>query len=129
MKVVVDVLDALDVITGSVGVAIICRVIIGRSLERLGFTDALMRLFIPFTKWIKVNPSVVIPSIYNILGDINAAGKIAGPILVKANATKNEQKIAVATRVQSQQSFSTFMLDYAGIWAPIETGMGSFLGA
>jgi hypothetical protein len=29
--------------------------------------------------------------VYNILGDINAAGRIAGPILVKAGATKDEQ--------------------------------------
>src|SRR5690606_38116578 len=47
---------------------------------------------------------------YNILGDINAAGKIAGPILVKAHATKAEQKIAVATMIQSPQSFATFVL-------------------
>lgn len=97
-------------LTGTVGVAIIASVIIGRTLERLGFTDALMRIFIPLTRLIKINSSVVIPSIYNILGDINAAGKIAGPIMVRAKATKDEQKIAVASMVQSQQSFSTFML-------------------
>src|SRR5699024_7864324 len=57
-----------------------------------------------------INPAVIIPSAYNLLGDINAAGKIAGPILVKANATKSEQKIAVATMVQSPQSFATFVL-------------------
>ncbi|MCA1784842.1 MAG: hypothetical protein LC657_02540, partial [Desulfobacteraceae bacterium] len=96
-------------LTGKVGVAIIISVLIGRILERLGFTDALMRLFIPVTRLIGVNSSVIIPSVYNILGDINAAGRIAGPILVKAGATKDEQKMAICTMVQSQQSFSTFM--------------------
>ena len=111
-------------LTGTVGVAIIVSVIIGRALERLGFTDALMRLFIPITKLMKINSSVVIPSIYNILGDINAAGKIAGPILVRSGATKDEQKIAVATMVQSQQSFSTFML---GLVALTAVGVNAFV--
>lgn len=96
-------------LTGKVGVAIIISVLIGRVLERFGFTDALMRLLLPITRIIKVNSAVIIPSVYNILGDINAAGRIAGPILVKAGATKDEQKIAICTMVQSQQSFSTFM--------------------
>jgi hypothetical protein len=97
-------------IQGSVGWAIICSVITGRLLERAGFTDALIRIFVPITKWLGVNPVVVIPGIYNILGDINAAGRITGPALKSSGATKDEQKIAVATMVQSQQSFSTFML-------------------
>ena len=96
-------------LTGKVGVAIIISVLIGRILERFGFTDALMRIFLPVTRVIGVNSSVIVPSVYNILGDINAAGRIAGPILVKAGATKDEQKIAICTMVQSQQSFSTFM--------------------
>ena len=96
-------------LTGKVGVAIIISVLIGRILERFGFTDALMRIFLPVTRIIGVNSSVIIPSVYNILGDINAAGRIAGPILIKAGATKDEQKIAICTMVQSQQSFSTFM--------------------
>ncbi|WP_085991109.1 hypothetical protein [Oceanobacillus senegalensis] len=93
-----------------VGIAIIVSVIVGRMLERFGFTDGLIRIFVPIMKALKINPSVIIPSSYNILGDINAAGKIAGPILVKANATKAEQKIAVATMIQSPQSFATFVL-------------------
>jgi hypothetical protein len=97
-------------LTSEVGVAIIISVIVGRILERLGFTDGLIRIFVPVMKWFKINPSVIIPSVYNILGDINAAGKIAGPILVKAGATKAEQKIAVATMIQSPQSFATFVL-------------------
>ncbi|WP_442599995.1 hypothetical protein [Neobacillus sp. D3-1R] len=97
-------------LTSEVGIAIIVSVIVGRLLERLGFTDGLIRLFVPIMKWFKINPSVIIPSVYNILGDINAAGKISGPILVKANATKAEQKIAVATMIQSPQSFATFVL-------------------
>ena len=96
-------------LTGKVGVAIIISVLIGRILERCGFTDALMRLLLPVTRLIKINSAVLVPAVYNILGDINAAGRIAGPILVKAGATKDEQKIAVCTMVQSQQSFSTFM--------------------
>ncbi|RJS61879.1 hypothetical protein [Bacillus sp. PK3_68] len=110
-------------LTGTVGVTIIVSVIIGRTLERLGFTDALIRVFVPITKLLKINSAVVIPSIYNILGDINAAGKIAGPILVRSGATKDEQKIAVATMVQSQQSFSTFML---GMMALTAVGANAF---
>ncbi|MCZ2258215.1 hypothetical protein [Sporosarcina sp. G11-34] len=97
-------------LTGEVGIAIIVSVIFGRLLERLGFTDGLIRIFVPIMKWFKINPSVIIPSAYNILGDINAAGKISAPILVKAKATKSEQKIAVATMVQSPQSFATLVL-------------------
>lgn len=93
-----------------VGVAIIISVIVGRILERLGFTDALIRIFIPIMKFFKINPSVIIPSVYNVLGDINAAGAIAGPVLVKAKATKSEQKIAIATMIQSPQSFATLVL-------------------
>lgn len=111
-------------LTGTVGVSIIVSVIIGRSLERLGFTDALSRIFVPLTNLYKINPAVIIPSIYNILGDINAAGKIAGPILMRSNATKDEQKIAVATMVQSQQSFATFML---GMVALTAVGVNAFI--
>ncbi|MDB1933042.1 MULTISPECIES: hypothetical protein [Clostridium] len=93
-----------------VGVAIIISVIVGRILERLGFTDALIRIFIPIMKIFKVNPSVIIPSVYNVLGDINAAGAISGPVLKKARATKAEQKIAIATMIQSPQSFATLVL-------------------
>ncbi|MFZ5642381.1 MAG: hypothetical protein ACOY46_02175 [Bacillota bacterium] len=106
-----------------VGVAIIVSVMIGRILERLGFTDALIRIFVPIMKYFKVNSAVVIPAVYNILGDINAAGRIAGPILVKAGATKDEQKIAITTMVQSQQSFSTFML---GLLAMTTVGIKVF---
>lgn len=97
-------------ITGSLGVTIILSVVTGRILERLGFTDALIRIFTPIIKLLGVNPTVVIPAVYNILGDINAAGRITGPTLKRAKATKDEQKIAIATMIQSQQSFSTFML-------------------
>ncbi|RJS62437.1 hypothetical protein CJ483_01605 [Bacillus sp. PK3_68] len=93
-----------------IGIAIIASVIMGRLLERLGFTDGLIRMFVPVMKWFRINPAVIIPSVYNVLGDINAAGKIAGPILMKASATKDEQKIAVATMIQSPQSFATFVL-------------------
>ena len=104
-------------ITQSLGVAIICSVMMGRILERLGFTDALMRAFMPIARLMGINPAVIIPSVYNILGDINAAGKISGPILVKAGATKDEKKIAICTMVQSQQSFSTFMFGLLALTA------------
>ncbi|MFD1706536.1 hypothetical protein ACFSCZ_07180 [Siminovitchia sediminis] len=111
-------------LTGTVGVTIIVSVVIGRTLERLGFTDALIRVFLPVTKLLKINSAVLIPSIYNILGDINAAGKIAGPILVRSGATRAEQKMAIATMVQSQQSFSTFML---GMLALTAVGVNAFV--
>ncbi|SDM74826.1 hypothetical protein SAMN04488137_1752 [Fictibacillus solisalsi] len=110
-------------LTGSVGVAIILSVMTGRILERLGFTDALIRLFVPITKKLGINPTVVIPGLYHIVGDINAAGRIAGPILKKAHATKDEQKIAVATMVQCQQSFSCFLL---GLIALSAAGINAF---
>ncbi|HHW18933.1 MAG TPA: hypothetical protein GXX30_08555 [Firmicutes bacterium] len=117
---------------GTLGTAIICSVMTGRILERLGLTDALLRVFMPLAKIIGVNPAVVVPGVYNILGDINAAGRISGPVLKKAKATKDEQKIAVATMVQSQQSFSTFMLGLialtrAGVWAFPVIIIGLFL--
>src|SRR5699024_7273682 len=77
-------------LTSEVGIAVIVSVIVGRLLERLGFTDGLIRLMVPILQLFKINPAVVIPSAYNILGDINAAGKIAAPILIKAKATKAE---------------------------------------
>lgn len=110
-------------LTSEVGIAIIVSVIVGRILERLGFTDGLIRIFVPVMKWFKINPSVIIPSVYNILGDINAAGRIAGPILVNAKASKSEQKIAVATMIQSPQSFATFVL---GLIALSAFGINAF---
>ena len=93
-------------VAGPIGAAIIISVAMGRILERLGFTDALMRIFVPLMRYIGVNAAIAIPSIYNILGDVNAAGRIAGPILQKAGATKDEQKIAIATMMQNPSSFS-----------------------
>lgn len=110
-------------ITGSLGITIMLSVIVGRVLERLGFTDALVRIFAPIANWMRINPTVIIPAVYNILGDINAAGRITGPTLKQAGATKAEQKIAVATMVQSQQSFSTFML---GMLAMTRAGIAVF---
>lgn len=111
------------IFNGTVGIAIIVSVMVGRILERLGFTDALMRVFVPIMRRVGINSAVVIPGVYNILGDINAAGRIAGPIMIKAGATKDEQKIAIATMVQSQQSFSTFML---GLLAMTAVGVKVF---
>lgn len=100
----------VKVFIGPVGVAIIISVTIGRLLERLGFTDALIRLFLPVMRLMGINSAVIVPAIYNMFGDINAAGRIAGPVLVQAKATTSEQKMAVALMVNLQQSFSTFML-------------------
>lgn len=97
-------------ILSKMSVSIVLSVIMGRVLERLGFTDALMRIFLPIGKLLKFNAAVLIPAIYNILGDINAAGRISGPILVKSKATLDEKKLAIFTMVQSEQSFSTFMI-------------------
>jgi hypothetical protein len=93
-------------VTGSIGCAIIISVTLGRVLERLGFTDALMRIFVPLMKLVGVNACVAIPVVYNILGDVNAAGRISSPIFSKAGATKDEQKIGIATLMQAPSSFS-----------------------
>lgn len=94
----------------NIGAAIIASTMVGRILERLGFTDALMRVFVPIMRLTGVNSAVVVPGVYNILGDVNAAGRIGGPVLLKAGATRDEQKIAIATLVQAPNSFSIFML-------------------
>lgn len=109
-------------LTGSLGTAIILSVMTGRILERLGFTDALVRVFTPLARLFKITPLVIVPAIYNILGDINASGRITAPSLKKAGATKDEQKIAIATMCSGNQSFSTLMLGLlafskGGIWA------------
>ena len=93
-------------LTSSVTGAIMISVMMGRILERLGLTDALMRVFIPLMKFINVNAAVAVPSIYNVLGDVNAAGRIGAPILKKAGATKDEQKIAIAMLLSGPSSFS-----------------------
>ena len=104
-------------LTSDVGVAIVVSVIVGRVLERLGFTDALIRIFLPVMGAMGINPSVIIPSVYNILGDINASGKIAGPILVKAGATQDEIKLSIATMIQNPQSFATFAIGLVALTA------------
>src|SRR5690625_7675062 len=70
----------------------------------------MMRVFVPMMRFLKINTAVIIPSVYDICGDINAAGRISGSILRKAGATRDEQKIAVASMVQSQECLSTFIL-------------------
>lgn len=117
---------------GTLGCTIILSVMTGRILERLGLTDALVRVFTPVARWMKITPLIIVPSIYNILGDINAAGRITAPSLKKAGATKDEQKIAIATMCQGNQSFSTFMLGLVAfskgnIWAFPIIAVGLFL--
>ena len=92
------------------GATIVVSIMTGRILERLGFTDALMRIFLPIMKYINVNAAVVVGIIYNILGDVNAAGKIAGPVVKKAGCTRDEQKIAIATLTNAPASFSIIVL-------------------
>lgn len=99
------------------GATIVVSVMTGRILERLGMTDALMRIFLPIMKYLKINASVVIGVIYNILGDVNAAGKIAAPVVMKAGATKDEQKIAIATLCQAPCSFSIIVLGIMALTA------------
>ena len=99
------------------GATIVVSVMTGRILERLGMTDALMRIFLPIMKYLKINASVVIGVIYNILGDVNAAGKIAAPVVMKSGATKDEQKIAIATLCQAPCSFSIIVLGLMALTA------------
>lgn len=96
--------------TSKLGAAIVISVVIGRVLERCGFTDALMRIFLPVMKYLKINAAVVVGIIYNILGDVNAAGRIAGPVVKKAGCSKDEQKIAIATLMNAPCSFSILVL-------------------
>lgn len=105
------------------GATIVVSIMTGRILERLGFTDALMRLFLPVMKYLKINAAVVVGIIYNILGDVNAAGKIAGPVVMKAGCTRDEQKIAIATLTNAPASFSIMVL---GIIALSTAGINPF---
>ena len=59
--------------TSMLGATIVVSIMTGRILERLGFTDALMRIFLPIMKYLKINAAVCVGIIYNILGDVNAA--------------------------------------------------------
>ena len=104
-------------ITSRVMPAIVISVTAGRVLERLGFTDVLMRLFVPVMKYVGVNASVAVPSIYNILGDVNAAGRISAPIIKQSGATKDEQKIAIATMMQNPSSFSILVFGITALAA------------
>jgi hypothetical protein len=117
-KTVVDVF-----IVGPVGIFIVGSMLLGRVLERLGVTDALIRLFVPIMARLRINPAVVVPGIYNIFADIVVASRIGGAVVKKAGATKDEQKIAVATMVQSEQGFATFVL---GLMALIAAGVNPF---
>ena len=97
--------------------AIVISVTIGRLLERLGFTDVLMRIFVPIMKYVGVNASIAVPAIYNILGDVNAAGRIAAPIIRQSGASKDEQKIAIATMMQGPSSFSILVFGITALAA------------
>ena len=105
------------------GATIVVSIMTGRILERLGFTDALMRIFLPIMKYLKINAAVCVGIIYNILGDVNAAGRIAGPVVMKAGCTKDEQKIAIATLTNAPCSFSIIVL---GIIALSTAGINPF---
>lgn len=111
-------------ILGATGVATIIAVMLGRILERLGLTDALIRIFRPISKLLNINPTFLIPGVYNFLGDVNAAGKISAPIMMKANATRDEIKIAVCTMIQFPPTFASFML---GISCLAAAGINAFV--
>lgn len=93
----------------SVGAGILVSIIIGRLLERGGVTDGLVKLFTPIAKLFKINPTALVPGIYNFLGDVNAAGKITAPIMENAKATTDEKKIAIATMLQLPPAFGAFL--------------------
>ncbi len=93
----------------SVGAGIVVSVIIGRLLERGGVTDGLVKLFTPLAKVLKMNPTTLVPGLYNFLGDVNAAGRITAPILQNAKATTDEKKIAIATMLQMPPAFGAFL--------------------
>lgn len=97
-------------IIGATGVATLIAVMIGRILERLGLTDALIRIFSPISRLLNINPTFLIAGVYNFLGDANAAGRISAPIMLKAGATRDEIKVAVATMFQFPPTFASFML-------------------
>lgn len=109
--------------TSMLGATIVVSIMTGRILERLGFTDALMRIFLPVMKYLKINAAVCVGIIYNILGDVNAAGRIAGPVVMKAGCTRDEQKIAIATLTNAPASFSIIVL---GIIALSTAGINPF---
>ncbi|OUN10862.1 hypothetical protein [Flavonifractor sp. An91] len=111
-------------IIGATGVATLVAVMTGRILERLGLTDALIRIFRPIAKLLNINPTFLIAGVYNFLGDANAAGKISAPIMQKAGATEDEIKIAVATMFQFPPTFASFML---GISCLAVAGINAFL--
>lgn len=93
----------------NVGAGIVVSVIIGRLLERGGVTDGLVKLFTPFAKVLKMNPTTLVPGLYNFLGDVNAAGRITAPILQNAKTTIDEKKIAIATMLQLPPAFGAFL--------------------
>lgn len=96
----------MSVIAGS----IIVSIMVARLLERGGVTDAMVKLFTPVSKLLRVNPTTLVPGIYNFIGDVNAAGKITAPILQDANTTKDEKKIAIATMMQMSPAFGAFLI-------------------
>jgi len=97
-------------IIGPVGVFIVASIIFGCILERLGMTDGLIRIYTPIAKLINMNPTVMVPAVYNVLGDSTAASRIGGPVLLKAGCTKNEIQIALATLIQAPFTFSNIAL-------------------
>lgn len=97
-------------VTGPVGVFIVASIIFGCILERLGLTDGLIKIYTPIAKIFNMNPTVLVPAIYNILGDSTAASRIACPVMMKAGCTKNEIQIALATLIQAPFTFSNIAL-------------------
>lgn len=95
---------------GGIAGAVIASICTGRLLERLGVSDGLVKLIVPFAKVLKINPTVFLPVIYNVLGDATVAARITFPSLRKAGCTKHEMKIAMATMLNVPTAFSTMMV-------------------
>lgn len=110
----------LTTIAGSV----IVSVMSGRLLEKAGVTDALVKLFTPVSRLLKINPTVLVPGIYNFIGDVNAASKITSPILANSGTTKHEKMIAIATEVQFAAAFGALL---QGIYLLAAGGVNAFL--
>lgn len=111
-------------ILGYIGASIVVAVMVGRLLERAGVTDGLVKLFTPLSRLLKMNPTVLVPAIYNFLGDVNAACKITAPILQRANTTRDEKRIAIVTLMQYPPSFGCFLF---GISCLALAGVNAFL--
>ncbi len=97
-------------IIGDVLMGVLVGFITCALLERLGMTDALMRVFLPLARKLGYNPTVIVSAVYNIIGDALAASRIAPPVMRRAGATKHDWLIAIATNMQPSGSFAVVVM-------------------